>query len=351
MDTVFPFGFPGPTALYLALFVLTWVVHALFMQYCLAGAVVLVWRLPQRQTGPAAEVVRDWMPAALSGAITAGVAPLLFVQVLYKLQFYTANLLLLHRWMSILGVLIAGFYLYYVLKTERLRSAAPHWRLCVALAALACLAFTGYAWVENHALSLQSQDTWSQHYADGRMWHNEPGLLPRSGVWLFSAWATWAMGVGWQLRGRGDVNTTCVVRLAVISISGLVMAAASGALFARTLGEAGAVMTSRAVLPYVVGAIVGVALQIGAWIMMARQGRFSGRLLAAGSSGVVLTLLGLAVLREALRVTRIDISGLYDQHAAAAAVGGWLVFAAFVAINAVLIAWCLQIVRRHARPG
>ena len=38
MDTLFPFGFPFPTACYLALYVLTLALHAFFMHYVLAGS-------------------------------------------------------------------------------------------------------------------------------------------------------------------------------------------------------------------------------------------------------------------------------------------------------------------------
>ena len=48
-------------------------------------------------------------------SLTTGVAPLLFVQVLYGHFFYTANILLGWRWLAILGVLIVGFYAVYLL--------------------------------------------------------------------------------------------------------------------------------------------------------------------------------------------------------------------------------------------
>ena len=42
MNTVFPFGFPWPTAMYLSLFVITATIYLVFMNYVLAGAIVLV---------------------------------------------------------------------------------------------------------------------------------------------------------------------------------------------------------------------------------------------------------------------------------------------------------------------
>ncbi len=42
MNTLFPFGFPWPTAMYLTLFIVTATIYMVFMNYVLAGAIVLV---------------------------------------------------------------------------------------------------------------------------------------------------------------------------------------------------------------------------------------------------------------------------------------------------------------------
>ena len=109
MDTLFPFGFPFATSFYLTAYVLTLVLHVVFMNYVFAGsaylAVVAVFQGKEAAdpaTSRLSTVLRDWMPAMLSGAITAGIAPLLFLQILYQRNHYVANLLLFHRWMALL---------------------------------------------------------------------------------------------------------------------------------------------------------------------------------------------------------------------------------------------------------
>ncbi|HEY2760898.1 MAG TPA: hypothetical protein VGI75_09145, partial [Pirellulales bacterium] len=95
MDQVFPFGLPWPTELYTTLYVLTFALHQALMHYVLAGSLYVAWTLAFPGTGaisrsqrPIAAALRDWMPFALGAAITAGVAPLLFVQILYQREFY-----------------------------------------------------------------------------------------------------------------------------------------------------------------------------------------------------------------------------------------------------------------------
>ena len=115
MNLPFPFDEPLATAFYTILLVLTFAMHQAFMHYVLAGSLYVAWaslfpgsnRQPTnsvilvlpRNERPLALILRDWMPFILSAAITAGVAPLLFIQIVYQRQFYTANLLLSWRWM------------------------------------------------------------------------------------------------------------------------------------------------------------------------------------------------------------------------------------------------------------
>src|SRR5262249_18318276 len=122
MDAPFPFGFPFHTAVYLTLLVATWVLHVAFMHYVLGGALYLaactVGLGRRSDSSTAATLLREWLPFALSAAITAGIAPLLFAQVVYQQRFYTANLLLFYRWMAILPALLIAFYLLYLLKAQ-----------------------------------------------------------------------------------------------------------------------------------------------------------------------------------------------------------------------------------------
>src|SRR5665213_3159326 len=120
MNELFPFGLPWPTVFYLTLYLLTFILHQAFMHYVLAGSMYVAWATIWPGRGPVplteqplAAVLRDWMPFLLSAAITAGVAPLLFIQIVYQHQFYTANLLLWWRWMIVVPVLIIAFYLLY----------------------------------------------------------------------------------------------------------------------------------------------------------------------------------------------------------------------------------------------
>jgi hypothetical protein len=346
MNATFPFGLPWPTAFYLVLYVVTLVIHVAFMNYVLAGSAYLAFVSAftggaiERQRSPLALMLRDWMPFAVSAAITAGVAPLLFVQILYQEPFYTANLLLFHRWMAILPVLIVGFYLTYVLKAKRIGTWPGAARAAVGVGTLLCFAFVAYSWTENHLLAMRGQAVWSTFYAHGDLMYHDAAIVPRLGIWTCGGFATMAMLVSWQLYRQGDGDPKRAARLA---LGGLLGAGLCAVWYLRPMG---ALVFGDAARAYAVVALVGVAMQTTAWVMQYSMATFSGKWLTIASIGCVLTLLGATVVREVIRLDAIDITALARRHADAAERGGLVVFLLFFAINAVLVIWSLFLTRR-----
>ncbi len=352
MNTLFPFGFPGPTALYLTLYVVTLVSHVIFMNYVVAGTGYLaassLGSSPNK--GPAARLLGDWLTVGLSVAITAGVAPLLFIQILYKEAFYSANLLLFHRWMLILPVLIVGFYLLYLQKSDKI-SQGPAWlRRLVGPAALLCFLFVGYSWTENHLLS-QQPAVWPEFYSQGKLFYYSNVLLPRLGIWITGALPTMSMLVGWQLlwqrRHEGvdlKAHTVDDRRLAIVALVGLALSAGCGAWsFALLPQSATDAMTGALGLPWLIAALVGGVAQVAAWAMIARKGAIERHTLWLASAGSGLAITGATVAREAVRLSQNDMVALAQHHAKALEQGGLILFLIFFAVNAAIIGWIVRV--------
>ena len=165
------------------------------------------------------KVVRDWLPAILGLAITTGIAPLLFLQILYKRQFYTANLVLFNRFMLLLPALIAAYYLLYLIKSHALTGRWAVLRGPVTIAAFACFSYTAWAWTENHVLSLH-EELWKYQYSSGNYLYRNAEIAPgwatgsrrRSQPWR-SYWRGSSIGAGgctmwsiWTWRPGGCVR-------------------------------------------------------------------------------------------------------------------------------------------------
>lgn len=402
MDTLFPFGLPGPTQFYLTLYCVTLIIHVVFMNYVLAGtaymATTTVLGGDQARDNPIIALLRDWMPFMLSAAITAGVAPLLFLQILYQYRFYVANLLLFSRWMAILPVLIVGFYLLYLLKSKLVMQWALWGRLLVGVGALFCFGFVGWSWTENHLLSI-SEGAWIEHQQSGAFLFRTPELPARLATWFVGAFPTMAAFVGWQLWyldrynrrhapqpnkeiGRStDADQTGELavpdaatilaqaadgsndfrriagtrRISMLAIGAIILSGFCGvgyiAALRRTNPEAGDLILGSFALPYLIAALVGLALQSAAWVMQYRLKRLTTGLMSVISGGLLLSLTGTTVVREAIRVSAIDLPSLYAGHADSAQVDGFWAFAIFFLVNGGLIAWCFHLVRRGLRKA
>jgi len=354
MDTPFPFGLPLPTAFYLTVYVVTLVIHVVFMNYVLAGTgylAVAYLRTGGRHLSESAKVIKEWTPLMLSGAITAGVAPLLFVQILYKQGYYTANLLLFNRWMAILPVLIIGFYALYLLKSGWLNRRANWVASAVALLPILSVAFTGYSWTENHLLSVRDPEFWGTFYSTRSQVYTEPQLLPRLLVWASGSIPTLALILAWQHWYRGDGQPAKLARLAV---SGLLLAAASAAAYySVTDDRTRMAFVAPLAAPYFVAASAGLILQAFGWGWIYWSARLDIKRLFVSTAGLLLTVVGMTVCREAVRIAALGperFESLFPIHAEAFSKSGFFIFLAFFALNAGLIGFVLWLVRHRRRP-
>jgi hypothetical protein len=112
-----PAPLPGPPWLFHALWLVTFLVHLVFVNMVMGGS--LLAALVGRHRKGGRETQRFFVEAngwAISFAITFGIAPLLFMQVLFGRFFYSATILLAWWWFSMLGILTLAYYLNYIAK-------------------------------------------------------------------------------------------------------------------------------------------------------------------------------------------------------------------------------------------
>jgi hypothetical protein len=303
--------------LYLTLYLATLVVHVALVSYVLVGA---GWLAVVRD-GAIRDTFKDWLPFAIGAAITAGVAPLLFVQILYQERFYTANLLLAHRWLAVVPALIIGFYAAYLTKARGGR--------VFPMIALVCFVFVAWSWTENHLLSLRDAE-WAPMYGAGRMHYFEPALVPRLVLWLGLAAPTAATMIAWQ------VPASAHGALRMLAFAGLAVAGAAAAWLYASLD----LPARDALLGGPGGALAGalvasLAIAVVAWWRRSRT---------LASIGMLAAIVVGAILRVRLRLPLLG-----DLRPRVEAAGGMLVFFFFFALNTALIVWCVRSARRHAR--
>ena len=115
-------GLPGPPWLFHILLVFTFFLHLVFMNLTLGGTVLAA--IAHFRSGGRHDDFRGVLSGRLmainnygiSLTITTGIAPLLFIQLIYQPFFYTATILLAPIWLAMLLFLTVGYYSAYVYK-------------------------------------------------------------------------------------------------------------------------------------------------------------------------------------------------------------------------------------------
>ncbi len=118
-----PTPLPAPVWLFQVLLVVTFFVHILFLNVTLGGTLIATTHAllakgegaPGRRLG---RLMASLLPAGVSFTVTTGVAPLLFIQLLYGQVFYAATVLVAWIWLAIVPLIVVGYYSVYLYKFE-----------------------------------------------------------------------------------------------------------------------------------------------------------------------------------------------------------------------------------------
>jgi hypothetical protein len=188
------------------LLIATFVLHLLFMNAMLGGSIIaLVANLRGTERSlPLARDAASKIPFSVALAVNAGVAPLLFLQVLYGHFVYTSSILMARYWLAVILLLIIAYYSLYLFyfkfdAWERGRTAA------IAVAAVLLLAI-GFLFTNNWTLAL-SPTRWSDYFVrPGGVLLNlsEPTLWPRYLHFVVGAIAVGGLFIAvlWERRAR-----------------------------------------------------------------------------------------------------------------------------------------------------
>jgi hypothetical protein len=205
-----------PWGWFQVLLLLTLYLHILLMNVMLGTAVIALVNL-FRSGGDATPLSRDIsrkLPFAIAFTVNLGIAPLLFVQVLYGNFLYTSSVLMANIWILVIALLIIGYYLAYILdyKFDSFHSGRVLLIGCV-VAALLAIAFL----MSNNFTLLERPDAWTRYFdhRTGMLLNlGDPTLFPRYFHYVAAAIAVGGLSLAllgdWRLR-RGDQSAAAAV--------------------------------------------------------------------------------------------------------------------------------------------
>jgi hypothetical protein len=196
-----PLPLPAPVGLLWALLQSTFLLHLVAMNVVLGGSILaLHGRLSRRaENAPHRAALLSFfdsaLPVAIAATVTLGVAPLLFVQVLYGRLFFTSSILMAGFWLAIVPLVILAYYAAYRLAMRGDGSSGR----ARGLAALVALLFTAVAFlqVSNATRALRPETFRDAYRADHRgltLNLGDPTFWPRAVHLLVGAVAVAAFG-------------------------------------------------------------------------------------------------------------------------------------------------------------
>lgn len=185
IPTVDPNPLPAPYWIFKLLLVVTFFLHIVAMNFMLGGAVVALgakWRSkPQALGNRVFFDVAKKLPVLLPATITLGIAPLLFVQVLYGQFFYTSSIVMAWAWFLVLVLLTVAYYGFYYASYRSGQDPGRAGKVML-LSTILILAI-GFLFTNNLTLS-QTPSRWAgKYFADPAGWNlnlSERTLIPRS---------------------------------------------------------------------------------------------------------------------------------------------------------------------------
>jgi len=188
-----PIPLPAPVWLLQALLFITFVLHIIPMNMTLGGLVILAHgEMSGRVSEPLRRWITGYLPVTVAFTVTTGVAPLLFLQVLYGQLFFPAAVIIAWAWFAVIIALLLGYYgVYaYVLASDRL----GRWKGWVIIGSTVLFLYVAFAF--NNVITLMSTpfrwwEFWQERnpsvHFNLNIW--EPTLFPRFGHFVLGATA------------------------------------------------------------------------------------------------------------------------------------------------------------------
>ena len=351
-----PAGVPSHPLVFLLLGVLTFALHIAAVQVMLgAGTLVLAgaFRADARWRR-LAETMLATSKIAVSVAIVIGVAPLLFVQVVYDPFWYTSNVLSAWWVIGFIVILIAGYsamYGFYWLNEDlRARPARGGWLMVASLALL-----LGVGWIM-HVLSYQMlwPEQWREWYAPGGTVDASGRTLHAYSVVRFAFFialaapvtGAWLVAVRRYLIGAKEADAGYLALLQRLSqqllLGGGAVAVVMGAAWMATLPEKMAWFLGSAPMVLAAAMLVLTVLLPSALGRRLDQGAWGYGVFGVGAVALIVV----AAAREWLRyVTLLGTHG-YDAMTYRVNFDAYSTitfFATFAIVGGVVLGWLLTV--------
>jgi len=344
-----PVPLPAPPGLLEFLLVFTFILHLLAMNFLLGGVIILaVSGFRGRRNFRHQELTRRVsraLPPVTAFTITLGVAPLLFLQLVYGQLFYTSSVLMAWYWLAVVVLVLLGYYgvYWYHMKHDELGPKG----VWVMLATAVLFLLVAFMFTQNITAMLHPLEFYPLFLSGqvGKIFLPVPPLnLARLAHFVVAAVALAGLGIALlSSRWRADSPELAAwARRYGVTwfMGGTLVQFLVGLWFLFSLpAEIRQALVSE---KFAVGVlVVGILLALLALLTAPKS-------LGAASVAILGTVSAMAVLRHLVRLAYLR--PYFDPHSLPVQ-GQWVVFSIFVALllaGLATVGWMLSVFHRPA---
>jgi len=224
----------APLWLITVLHLVTLTLHFIAMNFLVGGIITVLWgKFANRWEHPVVRQFVNLFPVALAATVSLGVAPLLFLQLVFHRQVYAASIVSGWFWLEIIDAVILAYFLLYAASMSQKKGKGR--RPIYLVLALICLGYVSFVYSSVFSM-LERVDLIAGLYAG-----NQSGLMINTDFhgylyrWLHMIFGAITVGgffVGWL--GKDDKPAYEVGR--TIFLWGMVVAGIFGTFYLISLG-------------------------------------------------------------------------------------------------------------------
>jgi hypothetical protein len=315
----------APLWLLNALHWLTLTLHFVAMNFLVGGILIAIHAgIRKRWDDPTLQKFARMFPAAMAATITLGVAPLLFLQLIYPRQVYAAAIVSGWFWLNVITAVIIAYYAIY--------RAAGRWSAPALVLALAGLVYVSLTYSSVFSMA-ERPDLIRQLYGReqaGTLWN------PEAGDWVLR-WLHMILGaitVGGFFVGMIGRNDPATYQLGKqYFVVGMILASLAGMAYLLSLQP---ILAGFMRTPAIWVLTVAVLLSLGALHFF-----FKKNFCAAGTM-LFVSMLGMVYARHTVRL--LKLAGEFDpaDWRVAPQWGPLAMFLICFVIALAVVAWMLR---------
>ena len=285
----------APLWLITALHILTLTLHFAAMNFVLGGLIIVLWgRIgSQPESDPSRRLIKSF-PTVMAATVSLGVAPLLFLQLVYSPQIYSASIIQGWFWLLIVAAAIAAYYLFYgaSFSLEHGKSA----RTPILFLALSALGYISFTYSSVFSLAEYPARSLRLYGIDQSGTTLNPYLSVILFRWLHMVLGALAVGgFFFAFFGRTAEGTSGSSKS--FYLWGMAAAGLSGMIYFFTLGD---ILTQLVNSPAIWALGAGIVLSAASLYFFFRK-----QYMTAGAT-LFLSLLLMVIVRHTVRLLRLD---------------------------------------------